>query len=167
MSNHVLKCASMLDGRSNLRQFVRQHMSAKKNKLMMLADDAAKHAEVSRATLYRWMKSGRIERVKRDGFTFVDLYQVTGILGKPRRSRGRKLAIQRIKKEYPRIVKSKGMGSDCMSVAMRFQGKMNKRLEHGAIDPISAFCIMEGLEKLLVPLRKLARGAVFSPQSLS
>ena len=77
-------------------------MNTRKNTLWRPIDGAAEQLEVSRATLYRWIKLKRIKKLMRDGFVFVDLYEVEEVIRAPRKSRGRLLAVQKVRAENKR-----------------------------------------------------------------
>ena len=111
-------------------------MNARKNKLWKPLDEAAKHAKVSRATVYRWIDSGRLDAKmsvkKQDGVTVVDVYALAEKSWEPRRSRGRMLAIQKVRAENRRIRSRTGAKqNNALSLLLRATGKTSAMIAHG------------------------------------
>jgi len=74
-------------------------MRRAKTTLWKPIESVPKMTGVSRATLYRWKQQKRIKTRIENGLVEVDVYQVRSESLQPRRSAGRKLAIQKTKQE--------------------------------------------------------------------
>ncbi|MEX1118776.1 MAG: hypothetical protein WEB60_08275 [Terrimicrobiaceae bacterium] len=131
-------------------------MNSRKNALWKQIDDATKKSGVSRATLYRWMSDGRLTRKTVDGFTFVDLYAVAELARGPRRSRGRKLAIQKAKSKR---VEHSRRPDNYLTVFNRFAARMARYQDHNEISPMVAQAVMlPRLRSMIADLEKIAKG---------
>jgi len=125
-------------------------VNTRKNTLWKPLDEAAERLKIHRATLYRWIKLKRIKPREIDGFAFVDVYAVAEIIRQPRRTRGRMLAIQKVRKERRNEVERKEPSP--FEILSRALGRIQALHDHGRIgahDKLLCSRSLEGLVNLL------------------
>ncbi|MEI6071344.1 MAG: helix-turn-helix domain-containing protein [Verrucomicrobiae bacterium] len=125
-------------------------MNTRKNTLWKPLDEAAKRLKIHRATLYRWIKLKRIKPREIDGFAFVDVYAVAEIIRQPRRTRGRMLAVQKVRREG-RVMAEKP-DPTAFNILSRAFGRIKELHDHGLIkDSDRAMCsrALDGIIQLV------------------
>jgi hypothetical protein len=139
-------------------------VNTRKNRLWKQLDETAKQLGVPRSTLYRWIAKGRLGKIgsasagvkKVDGFTFLDVYAVAEIISQPRQSRGRMLAIQKVREENRRERSQSGeYRNNCtksLSQLSRATAKITTMIDRGEMSGVMQMVLLStiaGLKKLV------------------
>lgn len=133
-------------------------MNTRKTELWKPIDYVSEKLSIGRATLYRWIKAKRIKVKKDGGFTHVDFYACEEEIRKPRRSRGRMLVAQKLRKDrFQEQLLGKSAPRKPKSIGTRL-GALNEALSIGLerrnLDKMSALMVIQSFERTLPKLKK-------------